>query len=322
VTELPLWRRFPALRVPRVALGSFPTRVDRVSLTVDRTLLIKRDDLSADPIGGNKVRGLEFLLASVRAGDRVLTVGSRGSTHALATATYAARLGARTRVVRWDQEMNPAARVVDDRLRDVADVRDARNVIAAYVLALAMRPRARHWIPAGGAAPIAVLGHVNAGLELSEQIARGECPRPDCVVVPCGTGGTSAGIALGLRIAELNVPVIAVRVVPRIVGSRRRIRSLANRAARLIEHAASVVVPRLRPGDVSFDDDFYGGAYGRPIGAGLHDDVLRSHGITLDDTYSRKAFAAVVARRDARVLLWLTFDGRILSDSNRRAALD
>jgi D-cysteine desulfhydrase len=56
------------------------------SLSLSPNLWIKRDDLCADPIGGNKVRALEFLLGSVAKDDDVVTVGSAGSTHALAVA--------------------------------------------------------------------------------------------------------------------------------------------------------------------------------------------------------------------------------------------
>src|SRR6185436_9192098 len=113
---LPLVKRFPALGLlPRVALGHYPTPV--VSLSpLSPSLWIKRDDLCADPIGGNKVRALEFLLGGVARDDRVVTVGSAGSTHALAVAAYGKRLGANVVVGRWKQEMNPCATVIAERI--------------------------------------------------------------------------------------------------------------------------------------------------------------------------------------------------------------
>src|SRR6476620_9175307 len=82
-----LFKQFPALsaNVAHVDLGLRETPVESVEVAGTR-LLVKRDDLSADPLGGNKVRALEFLLAGAERGDTVLTVGSSGSTHALATA--------------------------------------------------------------------------------------------------------------------------------------------------------------------------------------------------------------------------------------------
>lgn len=316
MADLPLVRRFPALaRVPRAELGRFPTPVQRLTLDDGRVLLLKRDDRSGDPIGGNKVRALEFLLGGVGPGMSVVTAGARGSTHALSTALHARRLGAKTLVVRWNQVMNPAALRVDARLRDAARVIDAHFVAAAYAVALTQRLRGARWIPAGGASPLGVLGHVNAALEFAEQVERGECELPEAVVVPLGTGGTAAGLALGFRIAGLGVHVVGVRVVPRIVANRHHLLRLAHRTAALIQQLTHAPLPRVDRRDVSIEHDFYAGAYGRPLAAAPHDeDQLRTIGVQLDDTYSRKAFAAAVARRDHRVLFWLTFDGRLLQN--------
>ncbi|HEU4994760.1 MAG TPA: pyridoxal-phosphate dependent enzyme [Gemmatimonadaceae bacterium] len=317
VAELPIVRRFPELgTLPRTQLGSYPTPIDRVRLRDGRLLLLKRDDRSADPLGGNKVRGLEWLLGAVRAGDRVLTVGSTGSTHALLTAYYARRLGAEPVVVRWGQQMNDAAQRVDAAVRDVSNVIDAWTVPSAFLVAalLRLRPGTR-WIPAGGSTPMAVLGHVNAGLELAEQVDRGACDAPERVVVPLGTGGTAAGLALGFRIAGLPTRVVAVRVVPRIVGRAGRVLRLAHSTAALIERMCHQSLPRVRPDDVQVEQGFYGGGYGRPLQLPADDDVLGTAGIALDDTYSRKAFAAALALGSRGTLLWLTFDGRLLQHS-------
>lgn len=317
MAELPLLRRFPALAaLPRVSVGSFPTAVQRVVRDDGRPLLLKRDDLSGPIIGGNKVRGLEWLLGSVRAGDAVLTVGARGSTHALTTALLASHLGAHTTVVRWNQHMNPAARDVDARLRASARVIDARLVPVAFLVAAILRGRRQTvWIPAGGASPLAVLGHVNAALELAEQIARDECELPEEVYVPLGTGGTAAGLALGFCIAGLGIRVVAVRVVPAIVARRSRVLALASRAAALIERAANASVPRVSPRNLALEHAYYGGAYGRPLPAIAQErEILEGTGVRLDDTYSRKAFAAALGSRAQRGMLWLTFDGRLLQD--------
>jgi D-cysteine desulfhydrase len=315
VAELPLLRRFPPLAtLPRASFGRFPTPVERVALNSGQTLLVKRDDRSGAVIGGNKVRGLEWLLGDVRVGDHVLTVGPRGSTHALATARCALLRGARTTVIRWDQVMNPAASRVDERLRREARVVDVRWVAMAYAYSWAIRVReGARWIPAGGVTALGILGHVNAGMELAGQIDRGECDAPAEVHVPLGTGGTAAGLALGFRLAERPLPVVAVRVAPRVLANGRRVLALADGAARLIERHTNERLPRVRAGDVIVEHSFYGGAYGRPLdGAGGGE--LKSAGIHLDDTYSRKAFASAASRRNRRALLWLTFDGRLLQD--------
>lgn len=317
MADLPLLRRFPALAsLPRVRFGTFPTPVQQIAGDGGRVLLLKRDDIGGAVIGGNKVRALEWLLGDVRAGERVVTVGARGSTHALSTALLGKTLGARVMVVRWNQEMNPAARVVDTRLRAAARVVDARFVAAAYAVAGAERALGARWIPAGGVAPRALLGHVNAGLELAEQVERAECPLPDAIYVPLGTGGTAAGIALGLRVAGLRVPLVAVRVVPAIVARAGRVVRLAARCASLIERVTGQRLPRVAPGDIRVEHRYYAGAYGRPLpmAAGAAEEAARRHGVVLDDTYSRKAFVAANASGARRPLVWLTFDGRLLHD--------
>src|SRR5258705_124174 len=160
-------RRFPALaRVPRVALGRFLTPIVRLD-ALSSNLWIKRDDLCGDPLGGNKVRALEFLLAGVKDDDIVVTVGSAGSTHGLAVATYGARLGARVLVGRWRQEMNDAATSVGDRITRAAHRAPIfRTPVEAYAWAWMHHARGARSIAAGGSTPLGILGHVNAGLEL------------------------------------------------------------------------------------------------------------------------------------------------------------
>src|SRR5689334_17170822 len=70
---LPIIREFPGLmRVPRVALGRFFTPIVRLD-SISSHLWIKRDDLCGDPLGGNKVRALEFLLAGLEKDETVVT---------------------------------------------------------------------------------------------------------------------------------------------------------------------------------------------------------------------------------------------------------
>ena len=316
--SLPLLLRFPALAwIPRVRLGTFPTPVQEVALPDGRPLWIKRDDRSGTPLGGNKVRSLEFLLAGVTRGSEVVTAGARGSTHALATAVYGKALGAHVTVVRWPQEMNADATKVEAAIRRAAsETRDRRTVIGALfdagVVRLARRAR---WVPPGGTSAHGALGHVNAALELAEQIATGRLPAPARIVVPLGSGGTAAGLALGLAIAGIEATVVGVTVAPGLVANRRRVLAVAGRAARLIERTAGVKVPRPDPARVLVDREQYGGAYGRATEAGRKaaEWLAQRAGIPVDATYSAKALAAVMETRGSeRTLFWLTFDGRAL----------
>lgn len=317
---MPLLARYPALeRISRVDLrgSAGATPVEHLA-AIHPSLWIKRDDLCADPLGGNKVRALEFLLGNVRGGDRVVTVGSAGSTHALSVATYGGRLGARVFVGRWRQEMNAAAERVALAVAARAERAPVfRSIVGAYVWALVQRARGAHWIAAGGSTPLGVLGHVNAGLELVDQIDRGALPAPRYVVTPVGTGGTMAGLALAMAIAKRDMQVVGARVVPRIVARAAHVRSLANRTAALIERITRERVPRVS-GTISIAHDTFGEAYGRESDAGRRaaQRLLSASPIELDATYSAKAFAlAMDLAARGPTLFWLTFDSRSLDQA-------
>ena len=328
VGPIPLVRRFPALaELPRVPLGTFPTPVERVDgPAVPDELWIKRDDLSAAAFGGNKVRALEFLLGRVRAGDDVLTVGGEGSTHVLTTAAHAARLGARTGAYRWRHEMNPAADAVAARASELCE-RVVTSGGPVRTLAWTLLVRARHpvhWVPPGGTCPLGILGHVNAALELSEQVASDTLPCPVRVVVPLGSGGTAAGLALGFAIAGLPTVVLGARVAPRVTANRARVLRLARATAALIARVTGERLPSLPRDRVEVVHEVYGGAYGRPTMVADEAAALlrRVSGVPLDATYSAKAFAtALASTRGARgpTLFWLTFDGRWLGEPRWRA---
>jgi D-cysteine desulfhydrase len=316
---LPLFRRFSALaNVPRLPLSNGATPVEHAD-AVHANLWIKRDDLFADPMGGNKARALEFLLGNVLPNDLLVTVGSEGSTHALSVATYGRRLGAHVAVGRWRQVMNPTAERISALTSSLADEAPLfRSIAGAYGWAWRRRRRDRNarWIAAGGATPLGVLGHVNAGLELVDQIRANALPAPSCVVVPFGTGATSAGLALAFEIAGLEATVVGVRVVSLVIGRRARARRLASDTARLIEGLVGQRVPRPRRNAIRVAHGAFGGAYGRETeGARRAAGRLRdATGIELDASYSAKAFqVAVDLAEDGPTLFWLTFDSRALN---------
>jgi 1-aminocyclopropane-1-carboxylate deaminase/D-cysteine desulfhydrase-like pyridoxal-dependent ACC family enzyme len=325
-----LLARYPrlALVLPRVDLGVEETPVERWQVD-GATLLAKRDDLSASLLGGNKVRALELLLAGLAPGDSLLTAGATGSTHALAVAEYGARIGVATQVVTWPQETHAISRATAARLGALARVTAARSPLHAYLYVALRRLTSRvRWVPAGASVPLGALGHVSAGLELAAQLARDGVTPPDLLVAPLGSGGTVAGLLVGLALAGLPTRVVGVRVVPRVVANRGRVLRLARHTRRLVATLAGEDLPPLDASRLIVDESEYGGAYARETAsAGRAAEALRaSGGPALDGTYSAKAFAAALALArtlpDGRVLYWLTFDGRWLGGETNPPAAD
>jgi D-cysteine desulfhydrase len=316
--EIPLFRRFPALsRIPRAELCTLPSPVEQIP--GDGNRWIKREDLNAPVCAGNKVRALEFLLGGLEPGDTVVTTGGKGSTHVLATIAHAARLGVNVVARRWVHDMNPTADEVALQIEAVSHSRVSSNPLVALTQARINSMRRRHrYIPVGGTSSIGILGHINAALELADQIENGEMPTPSTIVLPLGSGGTCAGMILGLRIAGLSsIEVVGARVGPRLFANERRVRSLARNTARMIErltgeNPVTAAGPRLR-----VVHHVYGGAYGRPLQRSraaakvLHEALS----LRLDETYSAKAWTAAMDEPFAAgpVLFWLTFDPKCLT---------
>jgi D-cysteine desulfhydrase len=274
-----------------------------------QALWLKREDLA----GGNKVRGLEFLLADAPARSVFVTIGGTGSSHCLATARCAREQGHRTAIALFKQPITEASLAVNAAIMADAHVVTRASSIATLPWAVLRAWRAAHhlgrgtpqWIPGGGAAPRAVLGHFLAALELGTQL---DAP-PDAIVVPLGTGGTAAGIALGVAWLGWSTEVVAVRVAPRLVANRWRTLRLARQTAALIRRAGiELSVPRSA---VSIRVvDAMGKGYGHPTREGERARALaREHGLRLDPTYGAKAFGFLLQRepKNKRVAFWHTF---------------
>jgi 1-aminocyclopropane-1-carboxylate deaminase/D-cysteine desulfhydrase-like pyridoxal-dependent ACC family enzyme len=304
-----LFRAFPALagRVPWTPLGSFPTRVERIhGLTPPSVeLWVKRDDESGAAYGGNKVRKLEFLLAEARArgASRLVTLGGIGSHHVLATAIYGKQAGFAVDAVVFPQPVNEHVR--EQMLADLAvgaTLHPTRGYLGVpWRVWWKRRGRDAAWITSGGSSPIGSLGYVSAGLEILEQIGRGELPRPDIVYVALGSCGTAAGLLIGLCGApSLPAPsppprVVGVRVVDRAVSNARATRRLAARTAALLAKRGEQWFNHLSLPPFSVEHRFFGGAYGRATPAA--DDAVaraRAAGLTLEPTYTGKAMAALL----------------------------
>ena len=274
-----------------------------------QALWLKREDLT----GGNKVRGLEFLLAGAPPRSVFVTVGATGSSHCLATARSAKAQGYRTAVATFPQPDTGVSRAVAAATAATANLVVSASSILTLPWAVLRAWRAAHhlgrgtprWIPGGGADPRAVLGQFLAALELGTQL---DAP-PDTIVVPLGTGGTAAGIVLGVAWLGWSTDVVAVRVAPRIVANGWRALRLALKTAALIRRAGiEFSVPRsaLRLRVV----DAMGKGYGHPTEEGERARTRAAeHGVRLDPTYGAKALG-FLQRADVnvqRVVFWHTF---------------
>jgi 1-aminocyclopropane-1-carboxylate deaminase/D-cysteine desulfhydrase-like pyridoxal-dependent ACC family enzyme len=318
---------FPGLAdaLPYLALAALPTPLDPAPALAERlgvgALFVKRDDLTSPLYGGNKVRKLEYLLAHALASgcDCVVTYGSVGSNHAVATSMFAARLGLERHAVLTPQ---PATPYVADKLRYLlhlgAHLHPARSFNHANEVSAAIRarhpggPQRVYDIPWGGSSWRGAVGFVAAALELVRQSGGAA---PDYVYAAGGTMGTVIGLALGLRAAGLPTRVVAPRAVPSGDGAEARTAQVVREVNReLNARDASFPLFDEPLANIELRPEFYGPGYAEATPEAT-EAVALAEGldVKLEITYTGKAFAGLVTDARAgrlagkRVVFWNTY---------------
>ncbi len=265
-------------------------------------LWVKRDDMTSGAAGGNKIRKLEYLLADALAhgATAVITCGGLQSNHARATALVARELGLDP--VLFLRTNDPASipepvgnllldRLVgaDVRLITPVQYRERDRLMAEAAAELGARGQVAYVIPEGGSNGVGSFGYISAVEELSDQQAEGALPNDlDLIGFACGSGGTAAGIALGLA----RFPGVAARAAAFAVCDDRAYfeTTVARIAAEAAALDATLSVPDALAA-LDIYDQFKGPGYGVPSSEQLDFvvQVARTSGLILDPTYTGKA---------------------------------
>ncbi|WP_062013655.1 D-cysteine desulfhydrase [Aureimonas sp. AU4] len=294
-------------RFPRIFLAHLPTPLERLE-RLGRELggpdiWIKRDDCTGLSTGGNKTRKLEFLMAEAvdQGADLVITQGATQSNHARQTAAFAAKLGIRCHILLEDRtgskdpNYNRNGNVLLDHLHGATtEMRPGGADMAAEMDAVAARMRAEgrrvYVIPGGGSNPTGALGYVNCAFELVGQLNDRALPI-DHLVTATGSAGTHAGLVVGLKAINAQIPLLGFGVRAPKDRQEANVFDLACRTAEKL--GCPGVVARE---DVVADCDYVGAGYGVP-----REDTIEAiamfaqmEGILLDPVYSAKAAAGLI----------------------------
>lgn len=297
---------------PKVPLARLPTPLE--PLRQDPKLWIKRDDLTGCGLSGNKVRKLEYLLgeAEAQGADTLITCGATSSNHARATAVAAARRGLGCHLLlRGEAPAVPQGNLLLDKIvgaqctyipLEAWDDRLAHmNAIAAELEAEKKRP---YVIPEGGSNPVGSLGYIQAGEELLEQI-RSLPVQPRRIFHATGSGGTTAGLALGLAGTEIEVMGVAVCDDRRYFD--RKIQAIIDETA-----SSGLIDPeRAAKARWTIVEGFKGDGYAKTNQASLEAIArfARTEGVFTDPVYTFKALAAfleMAPNLDGDSIFWHT----------------
>ena len=208
----------------RITRARLPTPVEpmtRLSQQLGVQLLVKRDDLTGSALSGNKIRKLEFLFAEARAQgcDTVVTCGGEQSNHCRATAVAATQLGFQSYLLlRTDDPARPPAtdanilldKLVGAEVRWVSRDEYKRRAEIFPQVAELLRARGRkpYLIPEGGSNALGAWGYVKCVDELAHDLGR----EPATLVYAAGSGGTGAGLILGIKLLGLPWRAVGVNV--------------------------------------------------------------------------------------------------------------
>ena len=294
-------------RFPRVRLAHLPTALepmDRLSEALGGPRIwIKRDDCTGLSTGGNKTRKLEFLMAEAleEGADMVITQGATQSNHARQTAAFAARLGIDCHILLEDRtgsndpNYNHNGNVFLDFLHGAtAEKRPGGLDMNAEMETVAETFRAAgrkvYTIPGGGSNPTGALGYANAAMELVSQ-ANAMGLLIDRIVHATGSAGTQAGLVVGLKAINANIPLLGIGVRAPKPKQEENVYNLALATAEKL--GCPGVVQRE---DVVANTDYVGEGYGIPTKECLQaiEMFARLEGILLDPVYSGKGAAGLI----------------------------
>lgn len=300
---------------PKVNLAHTPTplqRLDRLSSQCGADIWAKRDDLTGCGLSGNKVRKLEYVLAEALAqeADTIITCGKIQSNLARATALACARLGLKCHLVlRFDgpgQTPELSGNYLLDRMVGAgvefvdAEGWDNRDqIMADRAKEMISRGRNPYILPYGASTALGALGVVEVCGELRNDLAQipGGLEEPFTIFTATGSGGTLAGLAMGVRLYELNARVVGINVDDFAQNKRSVDAILLEAKERLgIDHG-------LGPGEGYMLMDGY---VGRGYALSTQEEldfvtmVARTEGLILDPVYTGKTLRALAMELKAR----------------------
>ena len=193
----------------------------RLSRELGVPVLFKRDDLAGVGLGGNKLRGLEFLIADALAQgcDSLVTGAGPQSNWTMLAALTCLRYGIEPHIVCYGSgEGEPQGNMrlhrwlgVDVRFTGEAERSSVDAGIAAVTGELRAAGRHPYPVPRGGATPLGALGYVRASLELAAQLAGLDEP-PTGLWLATGSCGTQAGLVAGAAMTGASYQVVGVTV--------------------------------------------------------------------------------------------------------------
>lgn len=292
----------------RIKLAQTPTaleKMERLSKKYGVEIYFKRDDYTGTELSGNKVRKLEFILhhALHLGADTVITCGGAQSNHCRATAFAAKKLGMKAvLLLRTSDPENPPPPEANILLDCLADAKiiwitpeqyQQRNFYFARVAEDVFNEGGSAYIiPEGGSNALGSWGYVAAVEELKGDIESLDDDIPTTLISALGSGGTTAGLALGNKLMATDFRVVGVNVCDDEAYFRQRIGQVVDDF-----HTKYLEQPLVNDDDYEILDGYVGRGYAlsQPQELEAIRDLARMEGVVLDPVYTGKAYFAMIS---------------------------
>ena len=273
------------------------------ALGMEVNLYVKRDDLLPGASGGNKTRKLDFCIADALAkgADTIITCGAVQSNHCRLTASWAAKEGLDCHLVLEERvkgsykEDGSGNNFLFELLgvkskRVVAGGSDMMAEMTRTAEELKVAGRKPYIIPGGASNPIGAMGYAVCAEETMAQLNDLRL-QIDHIIVPSGSAGTHAGMAVGMTGTNANIPISGMNVSRPKDVQEEIVYNLAAQTADMLGIKGGVAQQ-----DVVCYADYVGPGYSIPTESMIEAVKLfaREEAILLDPVYSGKAAAGLI----------------------------
>ena len=304
-------------------LGFFPTPLEAMENLSkkysDYNLFIKRDDNSGLASGGNKVRKLQYFIydALDKGFDTIITAGAQQSNHCRQTAASCAKAGLNCHLLLGGNKPKIFngnllfSHLLGASIHFTGDNRKGED-IEALKHELESNGKKVYVVPYGGSNLLGAYGFVDAVKELKEQLTEMNL-KIDYIFFASSSGGTQAGLQLGIDLFELNTKLMPISIDKVGLGGKtldEAVLEILHQGKKPlgINKTYSIEDAKLIRG---YDTSGYGVLTSNEKNA--IKELAQTEGILLDPVYSGRAFYGMldhlnkkILNKNSNVLFWHT----------------
>ena len=295
-----------------IDLSSFKTRfyldkptplhfLKNISKFLKKNIYIKRDDITYLCGGGNKSRKLEYLIQDAldKKSDTIITCGAVQSNHCRLTASAASLENLDCYIVL--EERIPASYDVNasgnnylfkllgcnTTLIKSENSQEAMDEIYTKLIEENKKP---YIIPGGGSCPLGILGYIECAQEIIKYCQEVN-EQFDYIFCCSGSGGTHAGLLLGLRTGGCKTIIIGISTRLNKNKQKQRIKE------KIMETEEFLGLDNtINDDEIIVYDDYVGEGYSIPTYEmnNAIEKFARLEGILLDPVYTGKCAAGMI----------------------------